>query len=87
MAVIHCLTGKGRTATVLSALVCWLDIEIDIDTDVGQGPGGRRGTPTTMQVRRSPLFFFFHSLPSMENYRLIDRPTASPHTHTRPCST
>lgn len=39
--VVHCLTGKGRTATVLSALLCWLNL------DVGQGVGQ---SLTTMQV-------------------------------------
>lgn len=50
VAIIHCLTGKGRTATVLSALVCWLDIDVGQGGDSGGGGVGGGRTATTMQV-------------------------------------
>ena len=24
VAVVHCLTGKGRTSTILAAFLCWM---------------------------------------------------------------
>lgn len=43
VAIVHCLTGKGRTSTVLAALLCWMG------WDVGQANETFQNI-TTMQV-------------------------------------
>lgn len=82
MAIIHCLTGKGRTATVLSALVCWLDI----DAGQGNGDGGGGGdgrTATTMQVGGwvGSMVDRMRVNVNTNAHTIIDTPV---HTHTHP---
>jgi hypothetical protein len=43
VAIVHCLTGKGRTATVLASVLCWLG------GDLGQS-GGTLSNVTPLQA-------------------------------------